>query len=571
MKSKIISAALMLSLTAVVCFAQKKEESKDKSPTLIAAYGTSYSETSSNAVSLLDPSFKGYWQPQSQDSGVNEGVYFQFLEPLLINFIEVVVEGDVIGKLTLQPSLNGQTQTRKSETKIKASKNIINKNGDGQEDFEESDNTEFYYITAVARMENGDTVFKINENETTNLKYITKSIFLKITNAQILAKFKSIKIFGEDVNTPLLINIPLTPKAIVTASSVLSPATAYSPDNFFDSQLDTAWSTNGKETDGINESVTITFDKSEEIGGIIIWNGYQRSEAHFKANGRAKKLDVNGQIAQVNDAQGLQTILLPQKINSDKITITVKEIFKGEKYNDVLISELRFVTPGGQIVLPQDKRASVKLPQSDVFKTDVTYVNLIKKAGGQEYDSYIDASKDTLRIRSNGSFVLYREGENESSGISEGNWEETEKNKIRIFGKKYRIMPSITSVYSFSGYEYKADDPNVQPENIVIFQSDVIFAKFSSLTKKEQENIVKFILRNILRDADSLPWEVFIGAAPGNFNAERYMGDEYNARQEDLAKESLLQNLLIEFEKINPVYIRSDVYTGLMIPYDEAR
>ena len=564
MKSKIILAALAISLTVVICFSQTKEKPKEKLPTLIAAYGTSYSETSSNPVFLLDPAFKGYWQPQSQDSGVNEGVYFQFLEPILINFIEVVFEGDVIGKLTLQPSLNGQTQTRKSETRT------LDKDKAGEEEVSE-ELTEFYDITAVARMENDNTVFTIKENNTNYLNYTTKSIFLKIKDAQVLPKSKSIRIFGQDVKTPLSINIPLTPKAVVTASSVLTPEIAYSPENLFNSQLDMAWSTNGKETDGINQNVTVTFDNREEIGGIIIWNGYQRSDAHYKANGRIKKLGVNGQTVQVNDAQGFQTILLPKKINTDKVTLTIEEIFKGEKYNDVLMSELRFLTAEGQIVLPQAKRVSAKLPISDVFKTDVTYISLVKKVGGQNDDSYNDATKDTLRIRSNGSFVLYREGENESAGISEGNWEETEKNKIRLFGKKYRIIPSLTSVYSYSGYDYKLDDPNVKPENVVIFQSNVTFSKFTSLTKSEQENVVNFILRNIWRDEDSLPWEVYIAALPGSFSAEQYMNNEYDDRREATARTTMLQNILTEFVKINPVYIKSDVYTGLMIPHDEAR
>ncbi|MCL2144645.1 MAG: hypothetical protein FWH43_04030 [Endomicrobia bacterium] len=581
MKSKIILAALALALTVVVCFAQKKEEPKEKLPTLIAAYGTSYSETSSNAVSLLDPASKGYWQPQSQDFGVNEGVYFQFLEPILINFIEVIVEGDVKDKLTLQPSLNGQTQTRKSKTKTKE---VLIKDGDGnvQEISSEPIDTEFYDITADDKMENGNTVFTIKENKTNYLNYTAKSIFLKIKDAKTLPKIKSIRIFGKDTNTPLAINIPLTPKASVTASSVLTPATAYSPENLFDSQLDMAWSTEGKETDGINQSVTITFDSKEEIGGIIIWNGYQRSETHFKANGRVKKLDINGQIVQVNDAQGLQTILLPNKIKTDKITLTIKEIFKGSKYKDVLMSELRFITPEGQIILPQVKRTAAELSKSDVFKTDVTYINLIEMGviwNGQDSED-ISVSKDTLRIRSNGSFVLHREGRNESAGISEGNWEETGKNKIRIFGKKYRIIPSITNVYSYSGYVERADDPNVKPTAVVIFQSDVTFSKFNSLTKKEQENIVKFILGNYLPD------EVFIRAkTQEKFGTYKYLyGERHDddvdyderpndddERRESLAKAAMLEDILTELEKINPICIKSDVYTGLMISYDESR
>ena len=640
MRNNIALSVLILLITLSLAFAQKAKD-ESTAPELIAAYGTSYSPESFNAVDLLNPKSKGYWQPQSQDFGVNEGIYFQFLEPIFINFIEVVVEGDVADKLTLQPYLNGQTQIREAKTAIREvfSGMFEDKNGesgwylyvlkdengnyyhpydnkrlsavgpwrgvfkdetgkiyndgtvikdkdgnyivygnewlrlsvDGNEPpvldlgvFEEPYYAEGYKITASAKLEKRNTVFTINQNKTDNLEYATKSIFLKITDAKILPKIKSIKIFGKDKNTPLVVNIPLTPKAVVTASSVLTPAIAYSPKNLFDSQLDMAWSTNGKETDGINQSVTVTFDSKEEIGGIIIWNGYQRSDAHFKANGRVKKLDINGQIAQAADTQGLQTILLPNKIKTDKITLTIKEIFKGKKYKDVLISELRFITPEGRIILPQVKRAFAELSKNDVFKTDVTYINLIASF---EYDNGPDSEpedvpKDTLRIRNNGSFVLYRESKYENADISEGNWEETGKNKIRVFGKKYRIQPSVTSIYTYVGYNSQVDDPNVKPTDIVIFQSDVTLSKFNSLTKKEQENIVRFILR--ATKYFCLPDAVYIRA---KIQKDRFSFSEY---REDGA-EAMLEDMIAEFEKINPIYIKSDVYTGLMIPNDEAK
>ncbi|MDR1695411.1 MAG: hypothetical protein LBR69_02085 [Endomicrobium sp.] len=630
MKSKIILAVSAVSLLtlAALGFAQKQEEPAEKQPALIAAYGTSYSPESSNAVSLLDPSSKGYWQPQSQDAGVNEGVYFQFSDPILINLIEVVVEGDVTKKLTLQPYLNGQTQTRKSETIItkipvkvfedkdkdiygyregghyyysrngqlthiyedgidsyhyytrEPAKVSVSEDENGNKQlFVEEESSEFYNITVAPKMENGDTVFTINENKANYLNYVTKSVFLKIKGSAILPKIKSIRIFGEDTNTPLAVNIPLTPKASVTASSVLNPATAYLPDNLFDSQLDMAWSTNGKETDGVNQSVTVTFDKKEEVGGIIIWNGYQRSDAHYKANGRVKKLDINGKIVQIDDTQGLQTILLPKKIKADKITLTIKEIFKSKKYKDVLISELRFITPEGQIILPQVKKAPVELSKSDAIKTDITYINLIDYAEGfgeVEIPSY-KSSLDTLRIRSNGSFVLYREGGFESAGISEGNWQEMEKNKIRIFGKKYRITPSvtITSIYSFNRYSANTDDPDVKPVDVIIFQSDIALSKFNSLTKKEQENIIKFVFKEM--SGQSSLWSVQLRAKTlKEFSAHNYFRSEENLREDEwqrrmeIAQTVMFEDLITSLEKINPVCIKSDVYTGLMIPYDEA-
>jgi hypothetical protein len=268
----------------------------------------------------LDPSCDGYWQPQAKDSGISEGIYFQFKDPAFINSIEVVVEGDVEGKANFQTYLDGQTETRQPSIVECTDEEIMK---DETDDY--CGSTVFYDIKVSpdTKIENGNTVFLIKENGSNDLKYTAKSLFLKIKSADVLPKVKAVRIFGKDESTPVSVNIPATPKAVVTASSVLTPQIAYSPEHLFDSQLDMAWSTNGKETDGTNQKLTISFDKEENIGGIIIWNGYQRSETHYKANGRVKTLDINGQILQIKDEQGLQTISLPKNINAGKLTLTI--------------------------------------------------------------------------------------------------------------------------------------------------------------------------------------------------------------------------------------------------------
>lgn len=65
------------------------------------------------------------------------------------------------------------------------------------------------------------------------------------------------------------------------------------PANLFDSRYDYAWSTNGKVTSGKGESVEIKFSQTQNLTGMIVWNGYQRSEEHFKTNGRVAKMSIS--------------------------------------------------------------------------------------------------------------------------------------------------------------------------------------------------------------------------------------------------------------------------------------
>ena len=96
------------------------------------------------------------------------------------------------------------------------------------------------------------------------------------------------------------------------ATSVLDPAVAYQPANLFDSRYDFAWSTNGKKTAGIGESVQVTFSQPQNLSGLIVWNGYQRSEEHFRANGRVTKILVS-------DGQASQTVALADRMGGQRI------------------------------------------------------------------------------------------------------------------------------------------------------------------------------------------------------------------------------------------------------------
>ena len=68
---------------------------------------------------------------------------------------------------------------------------------------------------------------------------------------------------------------------------------------------------------GIGESVTATFDRPVTVNAVEIWNGYQRSDDHFKKNARAKRISFGAgdktQEFTLTDAMGPQKLTLGRR------------------------------------------------------------------------------------------------------------------------------------------------------------------------------------------------------------------------------------------------------------------
>src|SRR6185437_8827995 len=56
---------------------------------LLSAYATSRSPDSTGPLCLLDPECRGRWTPGSKDAGVNDGLYYQFENPVRVDYILV--------------------------------------------------------------------------------------------------------------------------------------------------------------------------------------------------------------------------------------------------------------------------------------------------------------------------------------------------------------------------------------------------------------------------------------------------------------------------------------------------
>ena len=151
----------------------------------------------------------------------------------------------------------------------------------------------------------------------------------------------------------------------------------YGAINLGDNNSNTCWA-EGTEGDGVEEYIYMTIPKN--IRGIKIRNGFQKSVSIYKANNRPKKIEIElmacfmpsgfvtethvgfavsqplGSLTQeLDDKMGYQDVILDFNWNDlyNKITgnnnfdkdrfilkITIKDIFKGNKWNDACISDI---------------------------------------------------------------------------------------------------------------------------------------------------------------------------------------------------------------------------------------
>lgn len=482
--------------------------------TVLSATATSSAKTSTSVVCLLQAGCKGRWSPGSADSGANEGVYVQFDEPVSINAIELVMN-DNTWNAPYVLSVNGAPATDPGEP-IQASGHEKGVYG-------------IHYAMPDARV---------------------KSVFFRLgVRKGGWQHFTLYEIRFFHGGSQVHLKLPRLVPATVTATSQLEPRVAYQPANLFDSRYDFAWSTDGKTTKGPGESLEISFQAPQEITGFIFWNGYQRSNEHFKANGRIAALKVTSggesQEIRLADKLGFQSIHLAKPLNkASSVRLTIAAIYPGTKYKDVLLSELRLTDTQG-IILPE----VVGLRPAPSAGTEALV--------GRSLSSVVCSSsissgnfQRSIRLRKDGSFVIYAKADDyeskKSDQVLEGNWSQN-GNAVRIFGKRYADTVLQT--------EYGETKTHIPPS---IFQSDLRIARFHDLSPHDKKQLVALI------------WSRLSSGAPADDDRElSIFGTDGQALASGKDKTSMLENLAAALDKLNPWTLQSPILADAMLPSDE--
>lgn len=148
----------------------------------------------------------------------------------------------------------------------------------------------------------------------------------------------------EEVNN--LYNYPEYQYEKITASSFLPDKMGlkYSPDMTVDNMQDTAWN-EGTDGDGIGEWIEFSSKKKQYITGINILNGYCKSETLYYENHRPKTIEIkfDGMSVdmELDDLYNVyQNIEFAEPVESRRVRIIVKDIYRGTGYDDCCISEI---------------------------------------------------------------------------------------------------------------------------------------------------------------------------------------------------------------------------------------
>ena len=113
-----------------------------------------------------------------------------------------------------------------------------------------------------------------------------------------------------------------------------------------DGDLATAWVEDGTG-EGIDESITFTFDSVYLVSGMCIHAGYQKSAELYEKNARPASLTIlfssgETQTVTLQDVNGPQDIVFPAPVETASITLVISSVYSGSKYTDTAVSEISF-------------------------------------------------------------------------------------------------------------------------------------------------------------------------------------------------------------------------------------
>jgi hypothetical protein len=219
-------------------------------------------------------------------------------------------------------------------------------------------------------------------------------------------------ILTDDKDQPYVIVPPQAVTGTITASSTLAPEAAYLAANLTDSRREFVWA-EGSPSNGIGESIIFQFDRDVTLSALKIWNGYQRSDEHFKANGRVKSFlfgPRGGTLLpyNLNDDSKPTYQQLNSPIKSKTWELKIEDIYPGKKYTDLVISEIRFFD--GEIPIVLKTQSKQQINQALQAKIKNTLLDtLLNRTISNQTDSNTKTEKSSILLRKDGTFVLYAE------------------------------------------------------------------------------------------------------------------------------------------------------------------
>ncbi len=271
----------------------------------------------------------------------------------------------------------------------------------------------------------------------------------------------------------------------VVASSSLEPVEAYGPDFLFDSRPAFGWADGNESSTGVGENLTFLFDESQHIERLLIWDGYHRSRTHFEHNERASLISfgIEGGTPveyRLDDTMTPQVVYLDSPLDGSSFTMDFLEIYPGEVYRDLVVSELRFFDGDEWFVMDTGGGEERKLEVLEWARNCDAAVFIDKQISSHtvisEYNEYHEQS---LVIRSNGTFVIWKNfdipGGTDERMYADGNWQILDDNTIRIFGRLHRLADYDQD--SYDPYAGTWSDQDERLDRMTIFSDTLKFGE----------------------------------------------------------------------------------------------
>ncbi|BDD12989.1 hypothetical protein FUAX_54210 (plasmid) [Fulvitalea axinellae] len=269
--------------------------------------------------------------------------------------------------------------------------------------------------------------------------------------------------FYSNKNDQYDLRLPKIVDASLKASSSLSPEVAYGVSNLVDGIKENAW-VEAKKGLGVNEELGFSFDHDIKVNQIRIWNGYHRSEEHYRANARLASFmveDETGKAQQFTFSKGddIKTFQFEEPLQGKSFNLKILSAYRGTKYEDLVISEVQFLYQGVpyqiKTTTEETRVKKNRALQNGIIKAVLDRNLNMSKSSRKEKGGIerLESSSRSILLRSNHTFVLYEretemfsteDGLDENSNeeiIADGSWElkniADDKVTVRIFGKMF--------------------------------------------------------------------------------------------------------------------------------------
>jgi len=148
----------------------------------------------------------------------------------------------------------------------------------------------------------------------------------------------------------------------------------YPPANILDGKGATTWAPGGR---GIDASIAIDFSQVIAYDEIQIVNGFAGVNDLYNKNNRVKTLQIshiagkshfqNAVYELVDQKPDWQSVHFAQTQLASSVSFTIKDVFRGNKYDDTCISDIRFLFQGK--VIPYEGAEKLIALQTSLSKT----------------------------------------------------------------------------------------------------------------------------------------------------------------------------------------------------------